>query len=174
MEETSRYVLKKKLREEVELTGWLDFLHDNCCRVYSIMTFKHPTTTANEDGRKTRIRFYLETLDFRLEHKVNIRLTSGFIPYQWILVQQIKTSSKTVPSFSSILKNQEMKDNIKTRLEWVLSPQMRLTLDLPGNTLEIKTLSLTSLYHFILDNNQLFLSEKEEESIIGRNPIDQE
>jgi hypothetical protein len=77
-----------------------------------------------------------------------------------------------VPSFSAILKDKEMKDNIKTRLEWILSPDIRLTLDIPGNTLEIKTLSLTNLYHFILNNNKLFLAA--EESIIGRNPIDQE
>uniref|UniRef100_A0A6C0K4P2 Uncharacterized protein n=1 Tax=viral metagenome TaxID=1070528 RepID=A0A6C0K4P2_9ZZZZ len=169
--ETSRYVLKKKLQNGNELMGWLDFLHKTRCHIYTIITFKH-LATKDHHGQKSRIRFYLKTFDFRLEHKVNIRLTSGFIPYQWNLLQQIKTSTTTIPSFSSVLKNGHMKDNIKTRLEWVMHPELRLTLDLPGNTMEIKTLSLARLYHFILEHNHLFLLEGE--SIEGRNPIDQE
>lgn len=170
----SRYVLKKKLCQEDELMGWLDFLHDTYCRVYSIMTFKHPVLSSKADGRKTRIRFYLETMDFRLEHKNKIRLSSGFIPYQWTLTQQIKTSSLFISSFSHILQKGPIKDNIKTRLEWIVTPDMRLTLDLPGNILEIKTVSLARLYHFILENNHLFLYKGGEDSTEGRSLIDQE
>lgn len=143
------YVLKKKLIPGDELDLWVDFLLLIPSKGYNILTFKK-----KEAGKKFRIRFYFETFEFQYEEKTISNLNYGFIPYQWNLKREIKTVLPII-RFSNIM-NKNMMESYKFRSEYNLSENLKCSLDLPSNTLEIKSSSLTDLYHFILKNNNLF------------------
>ena len=143
------YVLKKKLVPGDELNQWVNFLLLFPSIGYNILSFKK-----QEDGKKFRIRFYFHNFVFQYEEKTITNLNYGFIPYQWHLKREIKTVLP-IKRFSNVM-DKSMIESYKFRSEYNLSQDMKCTLDLPSNILEIKSSSLLNLYHFILENNNLF------------------
>jgi hypothetical protein len=143
------YVLKKQLIPGEEMDQWTNFLLLFPASGYNILSFKK-----QEDGKKLRIRFYFNTFEFQYEKKTITNLNYGFIPYQWHLKREIKTVLP-IKNFSKVM-DKSMIESYKFRSAYNLSNTMKCTLDLPSNTLEIKSSSLSNLYHFILENNKLF------------------
>jgi len=143
------YVLKKQLVPGDEMDQWANFLLLFPVKGYNILSFKK-----HENGKKFHIRFYFHTFEFQYEEKTVTNLSYGFIPYQWHLKREIKTVLP-INKFSKVM-DKTMMESYKFRSEYNLSQHMKCTLDLPSNTLEIKSSSLSNLYHFILENNNLF------------------
>jgi len=149
---TQCYVLKKQFVMTAEMDKWVDFLNKYETEHYNILTFKN--TPPIPPIKKMRVRFYFNLMKFTFEEKEIINLSYGFIPSQWRLLKEIKKTCE-IENFSKFL-GKNFKDQCKTRKDYIISDDLKCNLDVPSNTLEIKSLSLLKLYHFILENSQLF------------------
>ena len=151
MAKEERYVLKKQLNNEETLI-WEQFLHKLFLnRSYYLMNFKNKYTY----GIKKRIRIYLETLEIRKEEKRVIYILGNYIPKDWKLQKEIKTSTEC-NKISNILKK-PFQNKIKKRIEWFINKEnIRFTLDRPGNFLEIKAKNIKILLEFIEKNDYMF------------------
>jgi hypothetical protein len=149
---TQCYVLKKQFVMTAEMDKWVEFLNKYETECYNILTFKN--TTPLPPLKKIRVRFYFNIMKFMMEEKEIINLSYGFIPSQWRLLKEIKKTCE-IENFSKFL-GKNLKDQCKTRKNYIISADLKCNLDVPSNTLEIKSLSLLKLYHFILENSELF------------------
>jgi hypothetical protein len=99
---------------------------------------------------KTRIRIYTKTLDMKVDTKKTILLNQKFIPIYWILKTEIKKSDNINHYFKF------KKISYKFRLELIYSDKIRITLDFPHYSIEIKSENIIPLYFFIKKYPYLF------------------